>query len=81
MPTFEDRGCHVISATDPYSLNLGFLDPEPLLFLPDSSSIVVRPTTSQKIWEWNPDLWICSQELSSLDHRGGVTVDMPDFIE
>jgi hypothetical protein len=56
--------------------------PEPLLFLPSSSSIVLtrlsglscRPTTSQKIWyrlESNPDLWICSQGLWPLDHRGG----------
>jgi hypothetical protein len=33
-----------------------------------------RPTTSQKTSksrEWNPDLWICSQELWPLDHRGG----------
>jgi hypothetical protein len=26
VPTFADRGCHVVSATDPYGLNLGFLD-------------------------------------------------------
>jgi hypothetical protein len=26
VPTFADRGCHVVSVTDPYSLNLGFLD-------------------------------------------------------
>jgi hypothetical protein len=25
-PTFEDRGCHVVSETDPYRLILGFLD-------------------------------------------------------
>jgi hypothetical protein len=55
--------------------------PNPLLFLPGSSSVVLtrlsgsrsRPTTSQKIW-WcrksNPDLWICSQKLWPLDHRG-----------
>jgi hypothetical protein len=49
--------------------------PEPLLFLPStsSSSIVLtglsglhsRPTISQKIWylrESNPDLWLCSQD-------------------
>jgi hypothetical protein len=33
-----------------------------------------RPITSQKILqhrESNPDLWICSQELWPLDHRGG----------
>jgi hypothetical protein len=25
-PTFGDRGCHVVSVTDPYGRNLGFLD-------------------------------------------------------
>jgi hypothetical protein len=56
---------------------------EPLLFLSSSSAVVLttlsgprsRPTTSQKIWqrrESNPDLWICSQELWSIDHRGGL---------
>jgi hypothetical protein len=26
VPTFVDRGCHVVSVTDPYGRNLGFLD-------------------------------------------------------
>jgi hypothetical protein len=26
VPTFEHRGCHVVSVTDPYGRNLGFLD-------------------------------------------------------
>jgi hypothetical protein len=26
LPTFEDRGCHVVSVTDPYGRILGFLD-------------------------------------------------------
>jgi hypothetical protein len=26
VPTFADRGCHVVSATDPYSRILNFLD-------------------------------------------------------
>jgi hypothetical protein len=26
VPTFADRGCHVVGVTDPYSINLGFLD-------------------------------------------------------
>jgi hypothetical protein len=26
VPTFEERGCHVVSVTDPYSSILGFLD-------------------------------------------------------
>jgi hypothetical protein len=58
VPTFADRGCHVVSATDPHGRILGFIDTEPLLFLPSSSSIVLirlsgphsRPATSQKIW-------------------------------
>jgi hypothetical protein len=53
VPTFVGRGCRVVSATD-----LGFLDPEPLLFFSSSSSLVLtrlsgprsRPITSQKIW-------------------------------
>jgi hypothetical protein len=26
LPTFADRGCHVVSVTDPYGSILGFLD-------------------------------------------------------
>jgi CBS-domain-containing membrane protein len=26
VPTFVDRGCHVVSVTDPYGCILGFLD-------------------------------------------------------
>jgi hypothetical protein len=59
-----------------------FYKPEPPLFPSSSSSIVLtrlseprsRPTASWKIWrESNPDLWICSQELWPLHHRGGHT--------
>jgi hypothetical protein len=47
----------VVSVTVPYGRILGFSRPEPLLFLPSSSSIVLtrlsgprpRPITSQKI--------------------------------
>jgi hypothetical protein len=28
VPTFADRGCHVVNVTDPYSYILGFLDRE-----------------------------------------------------
>jgi hypothetical protein len=79
VPTFADRGCRVVSATDPHGRILGFLDPEPLLFHSSSSSVILtrlcgprsRPTTSQKIW-YRRVLWICSQELWSLDPRGGL---------
>jgi hypothetical protein len=26
LPTFGDKGCHVVSVTDPYGRTLGFLD-------------------------------------------------------
>jgi hypothetical protein len=53
-----NRGCRVVSATDPHGRNLDFLDPEPLLFHSSSSSVILtrlsgprsRPTISQKIW-------------------------------
>jgi hypothetical protein len=80
VPTFVDIGCRVVSATDPHGHILGFLDLEPLLFLPRSSSIVLmlpsgphsRPTTSRKFGSAGNrtrDFWICSQELWPLDHR------------
>jgi hypothetical protein len=58
-----------------------FSRPEPLRFVSISSSVVLtrpsglrsRPTTSQKMWspgDRTRDLWICSQELWPLDHRG-----------
>jgi hypothetical protein len=64
----------------PYSR---FARPDPLLFLPSTSTIVLtklsrprsRPTTSQKIWysrEPKPELWPCIQELWPLEHRGGL---------
>jgi hypothetical protein len=52
-----DRECGVVSATDLHGRNLGFLDPEPLLFHSSSSTIILtrlsgprsRPNTSQNI--------------------------------
>jgi hypothetical protein len=41
-PTFVDRGCHVVSAMSPFDRNFDFLEPEPLLFLPSSSSNCTR---------------------------------------
>jgi hypothetical protein len=56
---FADRECRAVSATDPHAVNLGFLDPELLLFHSSSSSVILtrlrgprsRPITSQKIWK------------------------------
>jgi hypothetical protein len=57
VPIFADRGCQVVSVTDPYGHILGFLDRDRYFFLPSSSSVVLtrlsgphsRPTTSQKM--------------------------------
>jgi hypothetical protein len=54
---FADRWCYVVSVTDPSGRIIDFSRPEPLLFLPSSSSVVLtrlsgplsRPTTCQKI--------------------------------
>jgi hypothetical protein len=40
--TFADRGCHVVSVTDPYSRNLGLLDRSRYFSFSSSSSIVVN---------------------------------------
>jgi hypothetical protein len=58
-PTLADRGCHVVSAASPSDRNFDFLDPEPLLFLPSSSSNcsqgrvdpVPDPLLVRKIWQ------------------------------
>jgi hypothetical protein len=79
---FAEKRCHVVSVTDNHGRILGFLDwnryyffqvapqlysrgwvdpfPDPLL-LRKSGSAVNRTR----------DLWICSQKLWLLDHRGG----------
>jgi hypothetical protein len=79
-PTFADRGCYVVSVTDPYGHRL-----KPRLVLLNNSSVIFtrqsgpryRPTTSQKTWqrrESHTDLCICSQELWQLDNRGGLRI-------
>jgi hypothetical protein len=82
VPTYADKGVPCSQRGGSPTTVISVCSSEPLLFLSSSSSVVFtrlieprsRPTT-QKIWwrrESNPDLWICSQELCSLDHRGGL---------
>jgi hypothetical protein len=58
VPTFADRGCHVVSVTSLWSYSQ-ISRPEPLLFLSSSSSVVLtrlsgpRSRPSQKIY-WQP---------------------------
>jgi hypothetical protein len=83
---FADRGCHVVSVTNPYGRILGFLDqsrycffqvaphlysrgwvdpiPDPLLFF------LVVPGNRIRGFR------ICSQELWTLDHRGGLDTNL-----
>jgi hypothetical protein len=82
VPTFVDRGCCVVSATDSRGRQSWFSRPEPLLFLQ------IAPQLSSRGWvdpvpdplllrksgsagNRTKDLWICSQKLWPLDHRGG----------
>jgi hypothetical protein len=84
VPTFAGRNCHVVSATDPMAVNLGFLDPEPLLFRSSSSSVILTRLSgllrkSDSAWNRTRDLWFRSQELWPLDYRGGLYISNIEF--
>jgi hypothetical protein len=78
-PTFADRGCHVVSVTNPYGRILGFLDRSRYFSIKYSSVVLMRlsgsrsrPTTFFVVpGNLTRDPCICSQELWPLDHRGG----------
>jgi hypothetical protein len=59
VPTFADRECHVVSVTDPYGRMI-----DCYFFFPVAPQLYSRGP--------DPDLWICSQELWQLDHRGSL---------
>jgi hypothetical protein len=52
VPTFADRGCRVVSPTDPLAVNSVFLTGAATfsIILTRLSGPRSRPTTSQKIW-------------------------------
>jgi hypothetical protein len=83
VPTFADRGCRVVSATDPHGRTLGFLDRSRYYFFPVAPHLYSRgwvdpvpdPLLLRKsgsAGNRTRNLWICSQELWPLDHRGGL---------
>jgi hypothetical protein len=83
VPTLADRGCRVVSATIPpqslisVSSTGAAISLKQLLNYHHEAEWTLFQTHyfSEKIWQrWesNPDLWICSQELWPLDHRGGL---------
>jgi hypothetical protein len=59
VPTFADRGCCMVSATDSHGRKSRYSRLDPLLFLPSSSSVILtrlsrphsRLAASQKIWK------------------------------
>jgi hypothetical protein len=82
VPTFVDRGCRVVSAKDPHGRIFGFLDRSRYFFfqvppklclrgwvdpIPDPLLLIKSGSTGNR----TRDLWICSQKLWPLDHRGG----------
>jgi CBS-domain-containing membrane protein len=42
LPTFADRGCHVVSVTDPYGRILGFLDRSRYFFFQVAPQLYLR---------------------------------------
>jgi hypothetical protein len=82
VPTFANRGCRVVSATDLHGRNLDFIDRSRYYFFQVAPQLYSRgwvdpvpdPLFLRKVGSpgnWTRDLWICSQELWPLDHRCG----------
>jgi hypothetical protein len=79
---FAVRGCLVVNPTDSHGSILRFLDQNRCYFFQVAPQLYRRgwvdpvPDTLllKKCRKWNLDLWVCSQELWPLDHRGGHQV-------
>jgi hypothetical protein len=82
VPAFADRGCRVVSVTDPRGRILRFLDRSRYFFSqvapqlyswggvdPVPDPLLLRKSGSAR--NRTRDVWTCSQELWPLDHRGG----------
>jgi hypothetical protein len=79
VPTFADRGCRVVSATDPPDRILGFLDRSRYYFFQEAPQTYSRGWVdpvpdplllrkSESAGNRTQDLWICSQKLWPLDN-------------
>jgi hypothetical protein len=90
VPTFADRECRVVSATDSHGRILGFLDRSryfPTHVAPQWSSrgwvdSVPEPLLHRKSGSARNrtrDIYICSQEHWPLDHRGGLYLNETCF--
>jgi hypothetical protein len=73
VPSFADRGYHVVSVTDPYSRNLVFLDRSRYYFFQ-----VIPQLYSEAKWTpfqthyFSENLIAPGFEPEPLDHRGGL---------
>jgi hypothetical protein len=61
--SFLDWSCYFFSQVAPHLSSQGWVDP-----VPDPLLLRNSGSTGNRAW----DLWICSQELWPLDHRGGT---------
>jgi hypothetical protein len=81
VPTFAERGCHMVSVTDPYGRILCFLDRSRYFFFQVAPQLCSRgwvdpvpdPLLLRKSGSAGNRTRVsgCSQELWPLDHRGG----------
>jgi hypothetical protein len=91
VPTFADRGYRVVSATDPHGCILSFPDRSRYYFFqvapqlysqgwvdPIPDPLLLRKSGSAGNRTW--DLWICSQELWPLEHRGSSWIRIEYFV-
>jgi hypothetical protein len=87
---FADRGCCVFSAMDPHGRILGFLDQSSYFSIQVAPQLSSRGWVdpvpdplllrlSGSAGNRTRDLWICSQELWPLDHRGRNTLHLTMF--
>jgi hypothetical protein len=78
VPTMADRGCCVVSATDPHGCNLGFLDQTRCFFFQVDPQLYSRgwvdPVPDTLLLRISVSAWnrTRSQKLWLLDHRGGL---------
>jgi hypothetical protein len=74
VPTFADRGCHVVNTIDPHGCTLGFLNRSRYYFFQVAPQLYSRGwvdpvpdppllRNSGNARKRTRDLWICSQEL------------------
>jgi hypothetical protein len=69
---FLDRSRYFFFQVAPQLYSRGWVDPVP-------DPVLLRKSSGTRNLTW--DLWICSQELWPLDHRGGEYTVVCDFAE